>query len=81
LILEIQKLLDKMTFALLLQDGETDEPGHSNGFGQSRLHKVTEPVDTIFVKSVRDNSPSAYAGLCVGMFQRKFTCVVFLCRS
>ncbi|CAL8095293.1 unnamed protein product [Orchesella dallaii] len=51
---------------LYSEDGEADETRHSNGFGQSRLHKVTEPVDTIFVKSVRDNSPSAYAGLCVG---------------
>ncbi|ODN05321.1 Rho GTPase-activating protein 21-A, partial [Orchesella cincta] len=51
---------------LYSEDGEADEAGHTNGFGQSRLHKVTEPVDTIFVKSVRDNSPSAFAGLCVG---------------
>lgn len=31
-----------------------------------RLGQVTEPVDTIFVKSVRHDGPAARAGLCVG---------------
>ncbi|CAG7718005.1 unnamed protein product, partial [Allacma fusca] len=33
---------------------------------QSKLGQVTEPVDTIFVKSVREDGPAAHAGLCVG---------------
>lgn len=36
-----------------------------------KLGKVTEPVDTIFVKSVRENGPAALNGLCVGKENRR----------
>ena len=38
----------------------------SSGQQHTSLGAVTEPVDTIFVKSVRENGPAARAGLCVG---------------
>jgi hypothetical protein len=34
-----------------------------------RLVKVTEPVDTIFVKSIVLNGPADRAGLCVGKYR------------
>jgi len=34
--------------------------------------KVTEPVDTIFIKSVREDGPAYRAGLCVGTFNQFF---------
>jgi hypothetical protein len=36
------------------------------GENQPQIGKVTEPVDTIFVKSVRENGPAEHNGLCVG---------------
>jgi len=40
-----------------------------------RMVKVTEPVDTIFVKSIVKNGPAGRAGLCVGKYDRlSYTC-------
>ncbi|KAJ8251040.1 hypothetical protein GJAV_G00216570 [Gymnothorax javanicus] len=39
-----------------------EENGNGKGFDQSRL----EPMDTIFVKSVRERGPAHQAGLCTG---------------
>ncbi|XP_036408116.1 rho GTPase-activating protein 23-like isoform X2 [Megalops cyprinoides] len=45
--------------ALHLKD---DENGNGKGYQQSRL----EPMDTIFVKNVRERGPAHQAGLCTG---------------
>ncbi|KAJ3607511.1 hypothetical protein NHX12_024562, partial [Muraenolepis orangiensis] len=41
-----------------------DENGNKNGKGCQRSH--LEPMDTIFVKGIKDNGPAHLAGLCTG---------------
>ncbi|XP_062331104.1 rho GTPase-activating protein 23-like isoform X3 [Osmerus eperlanus] len=47
-----------------LQTHKDEENG--NGTGKASLRPGLEPMDTIFVKSVRDRGPAQQAGLCTG---------------
>ncbi|KAG7255318.1 hypothetical protein CRUP_021649 [Coryphaenoides rupestris] len=43
-----------------------DENGNENGNGKGCQRSRLEPMDTIFVKSVKDHGPAHQAGLCTG---------------